>query len=134
MHITVIIATRNRANELKTISLPSLIKQQGAQFDVLVWDSSDTNESECVCGEFAKRFETAGIDFAYVQAPRRGLPSQRNDAIRSAKGDVVFFIDDDAMVGHGCIKVLSDYFDSYPWLMGAAPPPYQCTAEHDNYQ
>lgn len=119
--ITVVIVTKDRAGALETISLPSLLKQGGG-FDVLVWDASDDDQSKVVAEAFAPRFAEAGVSFRYVKAPRVGMTSQRNDAIKAVSTDVVFFIDDDSEVGAGGVKALADAFDSHPWLKGAALP------------
>ena len=40
MKISVIIATKNRADALEKISLPSLAKQDFKDFEVIIWDAS----------------------------------------------------------------------------------------------
>ena len=46
----------------------------------------------------------------YFKAPRAGLPAQRNDAVREARGEIVFFIDDDSEVSPDGIAALRDMF------------------------
>ncbi len=120
--ISVIIATRNRADALRNISLPSLLNQTSNNFEVLIWDASDDDATEKVVKTYAQFFETKGVCIRYRHAGRRGSCSQRNDAVKEAKGDIVFFIDDDCLVGSAGLLALTDYFNSFPWLQGAGLP------------
>ncbi len=120
--ISVIIATKDRAAVVKEIALPSLVSQNTDDFEVIIWDASE-NDATCdvvnaASGVFAER----GIPLRYFRAPRVGLASQRNDSIKEARGDVVFFIDDDCEVSSDGIAVLSRYFRDYRWLKGAGLP------------
>lgn len=98
--ITVIIATKDRSGALAEISLPSLLRQEPG-FDVLIWDASADDRSRDVVQGYQERFRSAGIPLRYERAPRAGLTSQRNDAIKTVDSDVVFFIDDDSEVTRG---------------------------------
>ncbi len=53
--ISVIIPTRNRFEALKTISLPSLAKQDFKDFEIIVWDASDDDSSKKVIEEFKEK-------------------------------------------------------------------------------
>lgn len=84
--LSVIIATKDRADALRDISLPSLLRQDTDGFEVIVWDASETDDSRVVAESFAPRFAERGINFTFAKAPRAGLTSQRNDAVKSARG------------------------------------------------
>lgn len=118
--ISVIIATKNRNEALKSISLPSLLRQESEDFEVILWDASDTDASEKVAQEFFPLFREKGIPFSFTYAPRAGSASQRNDAAACAKGDVLFFIDDDCEVSADGIASLRKGFDENPGCMGGA--------------
>ena len=94
--ISVIIATRNRADALETISLPSLVKQDFKDFEVIIWDASNDDKSKIVVEKYIQSHPDMVI--RYFKAPRVGSASQRNDAVKVAKGEIVFFIDDDCEV------------------------------------
>ena len=117
--ISVIIATKNRDEALRDISLPSLLAQDTVDFEVIIWDASDNDRSEKVAGDYASRFGKKGVLFRYFRAPRAGLPSQRNDAVAAASGDVVFFIDDDSEVSLNGVSSLAKCFINNPACMGA---------------
>jgi len=59
--ISVIIATKNRDAALRDISLPSLLAQDTVDFEVIIWDASDSDRSEKVSGVFAPRFGKKGV-------------------------------------------------------------------------
>ena len=120
--ISVIIATKNRANALRDISLPSLLKQTLSNFEILIWDASDSTETEKVIQIFVPLFKNKGVFLRYYQAPRVGSCSQRNDAIKKVCGDVAFFMDDDMEISTKAIHDLQDLFSSFTWLMGATFP------------
>ncbi|HOI81952.1 MAG TPA: glycosyltransferase family 2 protein [Synergistales bacterium] len=117
--VSVIIVTINRSNELREISLPSLLGQDTDNFEVIVWDASNDDLSLGVVREMEPLFRKKGVSLTFQRAPRRGSASQRNDAVKSAKGRIVFFMDDDAEVSPDGIRGLSDCFERYPCVMGA---------------
>ena len=118
--LSVVIATKNRAEELRTISLPSLAKQDTRDFEVIVWDASEDNRSEQVVQALAVAHPD--IPFLYFKAPRNGLCAQRNDAVKVARGEIVFFIDDDSEVSPDGIAALRDTFEGQAALSGACLP------------
>ena len=106
--ISVIIATRNRADALEQISLPSLAKQDFKDFEVIIWDASDDDKSKIVVENFIQSHP--GIIVRYFKAPRVGLASQRNDAVKVARGDIIFYIDDDSEVSSDGLSALNETF------------------------
>lgn len=108
VEVSVIIATKDRPNELRTISLPSLAKQTTRAFETIVSDASEDDASRKAVAEFAADHPNCAIQ--YVRALRPGSASQRNDAVSEARADVVFFIDDDCEVSPDGIAALSELF------------------------
>jgi glycosyltransferase involved in cell wall biosynthesis len=118
--ISVIIATRNRAEALRTISLPSLARQDAQNFEVLIWDASEDDVPRRTVEDFA--LIHPNLKVRYFKAPRAGLCSQRNDAVKEARGEFVFFIDDDSEVSPDGITALSDLFAKQGDITGGALP------------
>lgn len=118
--VSVIIATRNRADDLRAISLPSLAKQSTRAFEVIVWDGSDNDASHQCVSEFAMEHQELRI--RYFRAPRRGLAAQRNDAVRQARGQIIYFIDDDSEVSTDAVAVVVQLLADQSRLAGGAPP------------
>ena len=117
---SVIIATKNRAEELRTISLPSLAKQDNRDFEIIAWDASEDDRSEQVVEAFAAAHPDLSI--FYFKAPRAGSCAQRNDAVKVARGEIVFFIDDDSEVSPDGIAALRDTFEGQAALSGTCLP------------
>ncbi len=117
--ISVIIPTRNRSEALKTISLSSLAKQDFKDFEVIVWDASDDDNSKKAVEEFKE--EHLDMDIKYFKAPRIGSSSQRNDAVKVAKGEIVFFIDDDSEVSKDGLSTIYKVFEDKN-IVGAGLP------------
>ena len=63
--ISVVIITRNRALQLGDISLPSLLAQDYGEFEVILWDASDTADSYHVAESFRERFSQRRIFFRF---------------------------------------------------------------------
>lgn len=122
MMLSIGIATLNRHEAMATLSLPSLLSQESKNFEVLIWDASDNDLTKNVVESYTHLFAAKSVQLRYYRAPRKGLPAQRNDLLKEAIGDIVFFIDDDSEVSADAISTLVSYFSSYNWLMGAALP------------
>jgi len=113
--ISVIIITRNRAEALEKISLPSLLNQTFKDFEVIVWDASDNDSS----AEVVKRFPQLNI--RYFKAPRLGTCSQRNDAVKVTQGEIIYFIDDDSELSPDALEAIYEELSSRE-LAGCSPP------------
>lgn len=86
---SIVICTRERPDDLRR-ALQALVRLPDQGQEVLVIDNCPTtNATEQVVAEFA------GV--RYVLEGRKGLNNARNRAMREAKGDIVAFIDDDAV-------------------------------------
>jgi glycosyltransferase involved in cell wall biosynthesis len=118
--LSVIIATKDRAEALRTISLPALAAQDSRDFDVIVWDASECDTSQQVVEAFMLANEDVNV--RHYRAPRAGLPAQRNDAIKEALGDIIFFIDDDSEVSPDGVATLIDMFAKQQTLAGGCLP------------
>jgi len=87
---------------------------------VLVWDASEDLVSEQVVQAFSSSVQYLNV--RYFKAERPGLPAQRNDSIEYARGDIIFFIDDDSEVSTNGIRVLSEMFLEDKELDGGCLP------------
>jgi GT2 family glycosyltransferase len=113
--ISVIIATRNRAEALEKISLPALAKQTFKDLEVILWDASDNENSAEVIKGFPE------LNIRYVKAPRVGSCSQRNDAVKVARGEIIYFIDDDSEPSPEVLEAIYEAMSTGE-LAGCSPP------------
>lgn len=91
--LTVIIVTKDRADDLRRTSLPSLARQTCRVFDVLVWDASLDDSARNAVADAA--LHDPWMHLQYVRARRPGISCQRNDALDATTSDLVLYIDDD---------------------------------------
>jgi glycosyltransferase involved in cell wall biosynthesis len=106
--LTVIICTRNRANDLKEC-LSALVLQV-RRFDdveIVIVDNASTDNTKSIVDSFAKE-QSAPIRYCYES--KVGLCSARNRGRLEARGEVLTYIDDDAIPRSGWIdSIVSDF-------------------------
>ena len=97
MDCSVIICTYNRADILRE-NLATLLQQAYApgKLEFLVVDNCSSDETPAVARMFANR---GRHPVRYVYEARQGLSYARNCGFREAQGEIVIFLDDDAIPG-----------------------------------
>ena len=99
---TVAICTRERPDDLQR-ALDALMRLDGPGQEILVIDNCPATD--------ATRAVVAGFPAVrYVCEPRKGLNNARNRALAEAQGEVVAFIDDDAVADLGWLAALVQPF------------------------
>lgn len=107
--VSVAICTRARPEALRR-ALESLTGQIGADAELLVIDNASPDSST---GTLVRRhFPSA----RYIREPVAGLDFARNRALREARGDVVAFIDDDAVADPEWVREIRATFAASPKL------------------
>jgi|DewCreStandDraft_4_1066084.scaffolds.fasta_scaffold01055_8 GT2 family glycosyltransferase len=94
--ISAVICTRNRGQRL-ALALESLVKQTGidpSRAEVIVVDNNSTDDTRQVAESFRSRMP---FHYVIVPEPAVGLSNARNRGLDVASGDVVAFLDDDAI-------------------------------------
>ncbi|HYW01115.1 MAG TPA: glycosyltransferase [Candidatus Acidoferrum sp.] len=101
--ISVVICTCNREKYLAD-ALQSLWDQslRRDKFEIIVVDSSSTDNTKAICGRFA--------DTVYIYDPSAGLSRARNTGWRSARGDFVAYLDDDAVASNDWLELIIKSF------------------------
>ncbi len=94
--ISVIIPTYNRPDELKRL-LMSVEQQTYPANEIIVVDAS------------IKSLPLDSDNYISISSDR-GLVTQRNKGIKEAKGDIIVFIDDDAILTPSCLEVIAREF------------------------
>lgn len=100
MFLTVTVQTYNHAAGLRRAlaSLAELECPPDSDYEVLVVDNNSCDGTAQVIEESAGRL---GSRLRTVREPKQGLSHARNRAIVEARGDVICFIDDDAVADRG---------------------------------
>jgi O-antigen biosynthesis protein len=103
LSVTVAVCTRDRTEDLAHC-LDSLQRLEYADFEVLVVDNAPSSDAT------RNLVERRGSGVRYTREPRPGLDWARNRAIAEAKGEVIAFTDDDAVVDPGWLRAIAAGF------------------------
>lgn len=109
---SVVLCTRGRPDHLAT-ALAGLAELDPAPLEVIVVDN-DPGERSC-------QAEVRKHGFVYLREDRRGLDNARNAGVRTARGDVIVFTDDDCVFPAGWLRALGGAFADP--LVGAVTGP-----------
>ncbi|SRR6266566_2295087 len=101
--VSIIIITRNRPSLLH-YCLEHVLAQPYPHKKIIVVDSSSNDESEQVMAQYP---EVIGVS---LHGQCNNMPQARNTGIAVASGDIIAFIDDDAMVQPGWLDALVDTY------------------------
>ncbi len=112
--ISAIVPTRNRRGSLEQM-LNSLALQSAQPVEMVVVDVSANDDTEKLCKSSVSGLETKII---YRRAQAVGAATQRNQAIRHASQQTIWFIDDDVVFESDCLKRLWLALQSDPRLGG----------------
>jgi GT2 family glycosyltransferase len=121
MFASVILCTYNRVHLLERV-LRSLACQTvtSEQFEIIVVDDGSTDGTAALC-------ERAGRDLPNMKyiamAKNLGLAAAGNRGIRSARGEVLLFIDDDCLAQENWVECLISSLEKHPLAAGAIKSP-----------
>ena len=93
--VSVVIPTYNRKKLLQK-SVRSLLRQSYKNFEIIIVDDGSSDGTENV----VKKFKAV----KYIKQKRRGPATARNTGIKSAKGEIIAFTDDDCEVDCNWLK------------------------------
>jgi glycosyltransferase involved in cell wall biosynthesis len=104
--ISVIIATRNRSQDLRE-TLGSLVSQKlpKQEFEVIVVNNGSNDNTQ----EVVSQFYTLG-NVLHVFEPVAGLSQARNTGVKASHGDILAFIDDDAIADENWLLELTKIY------------------------
>ena len=110
--VSVIIPTYNRS-ELIGITLDSLMNQSYPRdrYEILVVDNNSNDKT----AEVVKNWEVISEGLVlYHFEPRQGSHFARNGIVKQAKGDILYFTDDDMIADENMLEKLISVFSKYP--------------------
>jgi glycosyltransferase involved in cell wall biosynthesis len=88
-HVSVVVPTRDRWQQLAKASLPSALVQEGVELEVIVVDDGSTERPDR-----SGLLGDGRVRLVRHESPR-GVAAARNTGLDAALGDVVAFLDDD---------------------------------------
>lgn len=119
--LSVIICTYNRERYIRPL-LESLVANtlSKCEYEILLVDNNCKDNTREICRKFAD--EHPDVTFRYVEEHEQGLSAAKNCGIHSAKGDLIVFVDDDALVDDNYLTDYVQWFDSHPETMALGGP------------
>lgn len=99
--ISVIIPVYNAEKYLKKC-LDSVLSQTYTNYEVILVDDGSTDASSTVCDEYASKYDS----FVVIHKTNGGASTARNEGIRRAKGDYIFFLDSDDWINEFALEKL----------------------------
>lgn len=124
---SVLICTRNRASYLRNTILKAAVQTLSAgSFEIVIVDNGSTDRTAEVVHECQSAVTT--VELRYVVEVEVGLSAARNRAIREANGQILCFLDDDALPEPGWLDRLCKIFQQNEKVMcagGTVIPDYE---------
>lgn len=105
MKVSAVIPTQNRPDLLKE-AIESVLKQTRPAFEIIVVDTSSNDDTEKMIKEF-------GSKVIYIRSPydQYGQSKSRNKGIKTAKGELIAFLDSDDLWLPNKIKVQAELME-----------------------
>jgi glycosyltransferase involved in cell wall biosynthesis len=123
--LSVIICTYNRDkyiyNALKSIA-ENKYPYEG--YEIIMVNNNSTDNTEAECRRFGADFPQP--TYSYYVELQQGLSYARNKGIKEAKGDVLIFIDDDAVVMPDYLEQVQLFFNQTPNAAACGGRIYPC--------
>ena len=119
--LTAIICTYNCAkylgNLLESIAANDLPR---SEYEIVLVDNNCTDNTREICEAFA--IVHKDVNFRYVVEQEQGLSAARNKGIKEAKGNVLVYIDDDALIDIWYLRTISEYMSAHPEISAVGGP------------
>lgn len=105
MVISIIIPTYNRSHLIE-LTLESFIKQnfRKEDFEIIISNNNSTDNTEKVVQNFIEK--NSSFNIRYILESRQGVHFARNTAAKLAKGEFLYFTDDDMIADPDALKEL----------------------------
>lgn len=128
--ISVILCTYNRDKYLYNV-LKSIAENgfDRAGYEIVLVNNNCTDNTEAECRRF--QCDYPEVTFRCFHETQQGLSHARNRGIQEAQGDILVYVDDDALVNREYLQTYADFFASHPDIQAAGGPiiPQYETAE-----
>ena len=107
--VSILICTRNRADELPFALQSVLANLANPMYEVVVVDQSDDDSTARVV-ETCRAEAFPGVELRHVPTTTRGLSLARNIAIAESSAPLLAFTDDDCLVPKDWVRTVSELF------------------------
>ena len=119
--LSVIICTYNRDKYIYNV-LKSLADNTYPHnsYEIVLVDNNCTDNTESECLRFHR--DHPDVDFHCYKETNQGLSYARNCGITKAKGEVLIYVDDDALVNEEYLQTYATFFSEHPDADAAGGP------------
>lgn len=119
--ISVILCTYNREkyiyNVLKSLASNTLPSDR---YEIVLVDNNCTDNTHGECDRFVQDYPE--VNFKYFVEKSQGLSHARNRGIKESSGDLLVYVDDDALVNTAYLQTYADFFERHPEIDAAGGP------------
>lgn len=107
--VSVIIPSYNRSVQLMN-TLKSFVSQSIAanSYEIIVSDNNSSDDTGSKVKDFIANISS--VDMTYIFEPRQGVHYARNSAAKVARGEILYFTDDDMIASPELLEKLVDIF------------------------
>lgn len=115
--MSVIIITRDRTGSL-AFAINSILCQNypKEKYELIVVDNGRTKETAVLVERLGRQLPNT---VRYTTEPEIGIPAARNKGASIAEGEVLAFMDDDAVASKGWLATYSKLYEKYPEIKAA---------------
>lgn len=116
--LSLIICTYNRDKYIYNV-LKSIAENDypHTDYEIVLVNNNSTDNTESECKRFQQEFPD--IRFNYCVETNQGLSYARNRGIRESKGDILVYVDDDALVNKEYLQTYATFFEKNPDIAAA---------------
>lgn len=115
MKLSIITATYNRPDKLKTTAIPSLLNQSDCDFEWVVVNDGANPHTKAIVEKLEAPFSINYIETKHHETGF-GLCHARNAGIKAATGDLISYIDDDNSLFPEFVTNTKLFFETNPYL------------------
>lgn len=108
--LSFLIPVYNPPEELFRACLDSCLKQEGVNIEIVAVNDGSKNNALDILHEYDQKFP--GI-FKIINQENKGIGPTRNECLRHATGDYIWFMDSDDRVRPDSAKILVDAIEKY---------------------
>ena len=119
--LSIIICTYNRDKNIYNV-LESLAQNDYPAdcYEIVLVNNNSTDETPLECSRFQTAFPQ--VNFRYFIETSQGLSYARNRGIEESMGDILVYVDDDALVNREYLSAYADFFEKHSEIDAAGGP------------
>lgn len=117
--LSVILCTYNRERYIYNV-LQSIAAGGFGDYEIVLVNNNSTDGTESECQRFAK--DHPEVAMRYCVEKQQGLSYARNRGIVESQGDVLVYVDDDAVVNREYLQTYADFFNRNKEAVAAGGP------------